>query len=190
MRSLQRARHYSSPLVITLKSTMPRIANRRSSSLVCRHSHTISSNGNGASSHSELPPGSKDSCNLNHAHDGHHHHHDEHSHYPDSAVMRFLSEIGVINVAHTLAHSGKWTLVSIASFVLAALAGTELAAKLAGSTVAHAMHYMALSATFLLSGIPQVRTETDFFFSLSLLPLLSFCPFHLLWYKLSRPSDA
>ena len=135
---------------------MPKIKRRRVS-LICRHSPTLATN-NGNGHH-----GSHGSCeDHQHNHSHHHHHHshdhgDHHSHYPESAVSRFLSRIGLIQAAETLAHSGKWTVVSIASFILAALAGTELAARLLGSTVAHAGHCMALSVTFLLSGLPQVR---------------------------------
>ena len=94
---------------------------------------------------------------------GHNDHHDdsdqqhstEHSHYPDSDVSRFFNNIGLLRLASTLAHSGRWTLVSISSFLLSLMLSTDLSARLLGPLLAHAAHTMALSVTFFLSGLPQ-----------------------------------
>ena len=96
-------------------------------------------------------------------HDHHHgsadHHHSEHSHshshYPESNVSRFFKKIGLLQLASTLAHSGRWTLVSISGFLLALILSTDLASSLLGPWMAHVAHAMALSVTFLLSGLPQ-----------------------------------
>ena len=94
-------------------------------------------------------------------HDHHHgsadHQHSEHSHshYPESNVSRFFHKIGLLQLASTLAHSGRWTLVSILGFLLALILSTDLSCNLLGPRIAHVAHAMALSVTFLLSGLPQ-----------------------------------
>ena len=85
----------------------------------------------------------------------HDHDHGGHSHYPDSAVSRLLDKVGLISLATRLEHSGICTLVSIASFALSLMLGSDLAARVLGSMAAHAAHMAALAVTFVLSGLPQ-----------------------------------
>ena len=95
-----------------------------------------------------------------HSHDDHihhegcshqHHHHDHphahhHHHYPESGMSRALDKIGLTALSEKLEHEGRWTLISVACFIVALLAreGGMLFAS-----------HCFLAGTFLLSGLPQ-----------------------------------
>lgn len=93
-------------------------------------------------------------CQGDHS-DHQHYGHGGHSHYPDSPVSRLFDRIGLIALSTKLAHSGRWTLISIACYILALIMSTELASRAFSHVVAHTAQAVALACTFLLSGLPQ-----------------------------------
>ena len=71
-------------------------------------------------------------------------------------MSRLLASMGLVRLGNSLAHSGRWTAVSIACFVIALLSGAEgMLARAVGHAASDAMRTVALAGTFLLSGLPQ-----------------------------------
>lgn len=70
-------------------------------------------------------------------------------------MSRALGSVGLLGLAEQLMHSSVWTAVSVACFLVALLSGKLLPAAL-GQAQASMVHTVALTGTFVLSGLPQL----------------------------------